>query len=287
MTSSGTYYVYEHWRLDRDECFYVGKGKGGRAYSMKKRNAYHKAICAKLSRQGLAMEVRIVATGLSEESAFALEMERIKFWRGFGVDLANMTNGGEGPSGRKVSEEQKIKLSIANKGKKRSEETKRKLSEARKRWSLSDEAKEKISKSLKGRTAHCQGRKLKPETIAILSEKAKLRGFPKLSKEAQEKASAWHRGRKRSAETCARISAAKKGKPSWAKGKPSKLKGVVRPDDFKEKISAAKKLYWEKRRVAEGGKITGRRLTDEEKANLSAKKKAYWALKKEMAGNDN
>jgi len=287
MTTSGTYYVYEHWRLDRDECFYVGKGSGGRAYSMKKRNRHHKAICAKLSREGFAMEVRMVATGLTEEGAFNLEVERIKFWREVGADLANMTDGGEGASGYKFSEEQKLKVSIAITGKKRSEETKRKLSEARKRWSISEETKKKISKSLKGRTAHCQGRKLKPETIAILSEKAKIRGFPKLSKEAQEKASAWHRGRKRSAETCARISAAKKGKPSWAKGKPSKLKGIVRPDDFGKKISAAKKLYWEKRRAAEGGKITGRRLTDAEKANLSAKKKAYWALKKEMVSNDN
>lgn len=25
------FYVYEHWRLDRDECFYVGKGTGKRA----------------------------------------------------------------------------------------------------------------------------------------------------------------------------------------------------------------------------------------------------------------
>lgn len=25
MTTSGNFYVYEHWRLDRDECFYVGE----------------------------------------------------------------------------------------------------------------------------------------------------------------------------------------------------------------------------------------------------------------------
>jgi len=30
------YYVYEHWRPDKDICFYVGKGKGSRANSWKK-----------------------------------------------------------------------------------------------------------------------------------------------------------------------------------------------------------------------------------------------------------
>jgi hypothetical protein len=26
------FYVYEHWRPDKDVCFYVGKGHGRRAY---------------------------------------------------------------------------------------------------------------------------------------------------------------------------------------------------------------------------------------------------------------
>lgn len=93
------FYVYEHWRLDRDECFYVGKGKGGRAYKMRDRNAHHQAIMAKLSREGSGMEVRMVATGLTEDDAFSLEIERIAFWRGICIDLANISKGGDGPSG--------------------------------------------------------------------------------------------------------------------------------------------------------------------------------------------
>lgn len=93
------FYVYEHWRLDRDECFYVGKGKGGRAYKMRDRNAHHQSIMAKLSREGSGMEVRMVATGLTEDEAFSLEIERIAFWRESGVDLANISSGGDGPSG--------------------------------------------------------------------------------------------------------------------------------------------------------------------------------------------
>lgn len=93
------FYVYEHWRLDRDECFYVGKGMKNRAYKMRDRNAHHQAIMAKLSREGSGMEVRMVATGLTEDEAFSLEIERIAFWRGLGVDLANISSGGDGPSG--------------------------------------------------------------------------------------------------------------------------------------------------------------------------------------------
>jgi hypothetical protein len=246
MTTSGTFYVYEHWRLDRDECFYVGKGKGNRAYSTKDRNRHHKAICAKLSREGFAMEVRMVATGLSEKEAFVLEIERIAFWRSAGVDLVNLTNGGEGASGYKPTAKMREYLSLVNTGKKRSEETKRKLSEARKKWDFSEETKKKISNTLRGRPAHFKGRHHTEEAKAILSAKAKLRGPPKLTPETIEKIAQSHRGRKRSAETCAKISAAKAGKPNWAKGKPSKLKGRVLSEETRLKMSEAKRSYWAK-----------------------------------------
>lgn len=93
------FYVYEHWRTDRDECFYVGKGKGKRAYNMYKRNPFHKAIQKKVAKEGHAIEVKIVASNLTEQEAFALEIERIKFWRDSGADLANFTLGGEGTAG--------------------------------------------------------------------------------------------------------------------------------------------------------------------------------------------
>ena len=56
------FYVYEHWRTDRDECFYVGKGHGRRAYDMKRRNKYHQAIVSKILRTGFAVEIKIVAS---------------------------------------------------------------------------------------------------------------------------------------------------------------------------------------------------------------------------------
>ena len=152
------FYVYEHWRPDRDEPFYVGKGRGGRANMMARRNRHHKAIQAKLHRLGLAAEVRIVAFDLSEQEAFELEKQRILMYSSNGIDLANMTTGGEGSSGhvgprgenhhmygkpspmrgKTMTDEQRHKISIAMKGKKNrlgavlSEDTKRKISAAHK-----------------------------------------------------------------------------------------------------------------------------------------------------------
>jgi hypothetical protein len=108
------FYVYEHWRLDTDTCFYVGKGKEGRAYSRRSRNAHWKNIVCKLERLGSGYEIRLVATGLTEEEAFRIEIERISFWMDK-VDLANITNGGEGFSGGRHTEESKKKISIGSK----------------------------------------------------------------------------------------------------------------------------------------------------------------------------
>ena len=152
------FYVYEHWRLDRDECFYVGKGKEKRAYNIYNRNAHHKAIMEKLSREGSGMEVRMVATGLTEDDAFSLEIERISFWRKFGANLANHSNGGEGKTGPH-SEEHKKKISLSNTGKKIKPHQREAVSASNKRrkgLKLSKRSESHIdalSKSLIGRSA--------------------------------------------------------------------------------------------------------------------------------------
>ena len=155
------FYVYEHWRLDRDECFYVGKGKGNRAYDMRRgRNKHHQAIVAKMHRIGSSVEIRIVADGLAENDAFKIEKERIKLWRDIGVDLTNLTDGGEGTSGFKVSFETRAKLSEISKNMPQeqrdkisaaarniSDETRIKMSVARK--NMPKEQREKIAEKMR------------------------------------------------------------------------------------------------------------------------------------------
>jgi hypothetical protein len=135
------FYVYEHWRPDLDICFYVGKGKKNRAWMVRGRNnILHRKIVDALSAQGMCVEVRMVASGLTEPEAFRLERERVQFWRGINIDLANRTDGGEGHSGF-----------IRPKGILLSVETKRKMSESRKGIKFTDEHRAKLSAKKLGR----------------------------------------------------------------------------------------------------------------------------------------
>lgn len=142
--------------------FYVGKGLKNRPYhyiqrikcnKYPKRPVYDKVFS--LYKKGLKPEIEIFKKGLTEIDAFELEKELIKKYGRRDMKtgiLLNLTDGGEGTSGMKHSEEfkqkfiqrilnnkwgvgrklsvdAKQKISLKNKGFKHSEETKRKLSE--------------------------------------------------------------------------------------------------------------------------------------------------------------
>lgn len=171
---SNNFYVYEHWRLDRDECFYVGKGTGRRAYNMCKRGAHHKAIQKKLHREGSSIEVRIVADGLTEQQVFNLEIERIAFWKNAMVDIINITSGGIGGAtrtGATTPPDVRAKMRAAKLGKKRS-----------------------------------------PETCAKISAAAKLRGPPKLTANDYLRIGAKQKGKILSAEHREKLSLSKRGR---------------------------------------------------------------------------
>ena len=190
---SRIYYVYEHIRLDKMEPFYIGKGKGERAYELY-RNDHHDAITDKYGHA-----VVIIADNLTEEEAYWLERDTIEdyvFNLGNGIDikghndydnelphLTNMDWGGiGGKSGVQFSEEHKQNLSEShkgkipwNKGRQLSEEHKQNLSESHKgkmagekhpMWGKtphnkgkkglfhhSEEAKQKMSEAKKGKPA--------------------------------------------------------------------------------------------------------------------------------------
>ena len=94
------YYVYEHWRLDKDECFYVGKGSGNRAYDLtSNRNQHFKNVIKYLRSLGMVAEIKIVASGLDEVLALDIEISQIKKRRLQGHRLVNQTDGGDGVSG--------------------------------------------------------------------------------------------------------------------------------------------------------------------------------------------
>ncbi len=95
---NGQFYVYAHRRLDNDQVFYVGKGKGRRAQQTQSRNRWWKFIASKHG-----FRVELLHRDLTEDEAFKLErVEIARFGRGI---LCNNSDGGEGPAGAKHSEE--------------------------------------------------------------------------------------------------------------------------------------------------------------------------------------
>lgn len=102
---STIFYVYEHTRNDTGEVFYVGKGSGRRAYYSSGRNKYWHRISQKHGHS-----VRIISSGLDEETAFSIEAGRIDELRSSGVHICNVTSGGGGTHGYRHSEEYKEKM---------------------------------------------------------------------------------------------------------------------------------------------------------------------------------
>lgn len=96
------FYVYIHTRNDTGEVFYVGKGKGNRAYELGRSKHWHNIA----NKHGVRVE--LVESGLQEWYAFELEVALIAYYGRKDLNLGqlvNLTDGGEGPSGFLVSEE--------------------------------------------------------------------------------------------------------------------------------------------------------------------------------------
>lgn len=126
-----------HIRLDTNSPFYIGKGKGKRAYERYGRNKYWNRIVAKSG-----YRIEILSSNLSEKEAYFLEWATILRFKGE-YQLANMSEGGLGGSsgikgrtptkGMKFpakSKSAKEAISKAHKGRKHSEQSKQNMSEA-------------------------------------------------------------------------------------------------------------------------------------------------------------
>lgn len=106
------FYVYVHRRLTDNKPFYVGKGSGNRAYSTNGRNRYWKSV-----RDKHGMRVEIVFENLTEEESFQCEIDTILEFKYFGYKLTNATTGGEGASGLKFTDQQRLNIANGTSGK--------------------------------------------------------------------------------------------------------------------------------------------------------------------------
>lgn len=153
------YYIYFHINPLKNEIFYVGKGKGNRAYYKKDRSDFWNKISNKYG-----YIVDIVEENLDEVEAFEREIFYIKKIgrRDLGLGpLVNLTNGGEGchmvseltreklskaQSGKKLSNEVKVKIGLKSKGRIPTKETRDKMSKSQSGKKLSNTTIEKLRK---------------------------------------------------------------------------------------------------------------------------------------------
>ena len=170
------FYVYVLYRLDGTPC-YVGKGRGDRWLSHERRKSFRNARLRDIVMEWRAAERPVekikIFENLKEADAFYFEEYLIRrLGRQFvGGPLVNMTDGGEGESGKIYTPETIAKMRAAAKGR-----------------VMPQEQRDKISAALKGR----------PKTpehaakvgLANLGKKRPFKNRPPLSAEHKAKVSA-------------------------------------------------------------------------------------------------
>ncbi len=187
----------------------------------------------------------------------SLWKERERFWisysRSKGWPLTNLTEGGEGVTptdetrkkmseiafkrmaspearakiseakkGKKLTVEHRKKISEGGKGRKHSNETRKKMSESGKGKTFSDEHCKNISESHKGRIPSDEARKKMSESLKGNQHTLGYKHTDETRKKISEGGKGripWNKGKKLSAEHCAKLSEAGKGKIPWNKGK--------------------------------------------------------------------
>lgn len=144
------FYIYEHIRPDTGVVFYVGKGKGKRAYSKISRNKHWNNIVSKNNGE---FQIRILNWFNNEDDAFHAECWQISQLKLSG-NLVNLTDGGDGASGSVQSYETIEKRALKLRGKKRSLEIREKFKgENNGMWGKNNSTKQKeaVSKAQKDR----------------------------------------------------------------------------------------------------------------------------------------
>ena len=100
------FFTYSHQTADTGKIFYIGKGsRKDRQIAKIGRNKHWHNIVKKHG-----FTAKILAYWDTEQEAFAHEKLLIASFRDMGHKLANYTDGGEGSSGAKITEETRIKL---------------------------------------------------------------------------------------------------------------------------------------------------------------------------------
>lgn len=135
-------YVYSHIRKDNSKCFYIGKGKGNRAFETASRNPYWQNVAAK------GYDVIFLVNNVSDDKALELERDFISQ-----IGLDNLTNYHPGGQGG-FDDEMRRKAGLARRGTKFTKFHKKNISKALKNHVRTEEHSKSISESKKGNNPH-------------------------------------------------------------------------------------------------------------------------------------
>lgn len=223
-----------------------GKAYIGKANNVKKRWDKHRAaafdesdglLYRAMRKHGIEnFQIRVIDEADDETYALnVLEPMWIRRFRDQGVELYNLTEGGDGIPGFVHSEETKRKMSKSQRGRKHSEESRQKLREANLGKSHSDETRRKLSEANSGRPKPPRSE----EHRQRLSEVARARG--PMSDEQKKKIAENMRmsenvGHPIDEETRARIA--------------EKLRGQVQSEETRTKRAESMRKAWERRKAA-------------------------------------
>lgn len=175
------HYVYIHRRASDGTVFYVGKGKGRRAWSSHSRSRYWRFVAKKHG-----FNPTILRNEMPEHCALSLERAVIT---AIGKDkLTNATDGGGGITGWRHSDEAKRKISEASKGREFTQKMREKL------------------------LAYNVGKKMKPESIEKMRAAKLGKKCGPMPAERRAKIAASHIGIRPSEESRRKMSLAKIGK---------------------------------------------------------------------------
>ena len=155
------FYVYLHLTEDTNEVFYVGKGKGSRAYKLSGRNKFWHNV---VNKHGFV--VKIIEENLTEEQSILLEQKLINEYgrRNLGTGkLVNLTDGGEGVSGKIYTDEERELMSSRVKAYYELPESREKRKQIAKKVNSRVEVKEKLRLKAIQQNSSEEFRKVKAE----------------------------------------------------------------------------------------------------------------------------